>query len=340
MQDPNNLGAGAGFPLYPCDGYASPLRADIHFPSCYNPAAGLDDYKNNMAWPTITNGKQNCPTGYTHVPHIFFELYWDTPQFNDLWTPNGKDQPFTLANGDVTGYSLHGDFISGWDQDTLKTIIDTCDAGDSGMDTCPQIPGGLNDDKNCKLTSPIVEALSLTSCLTALPGDNPLSGWSYGSSSSGSGSSDTGSSSSAGSYPTSAVKTSPVATSAGSYPTSSAAESSDPISSATSATYAVSSASSGGEKPETTSTPSTTQLPETTTATSVAADDTAYPTAVASNVKKPSAGSDPFISTVYDIVTATETVTVWAEETSPVKRHAHEHVGHIARHRQSNQIRH
>src|SRR3954463_5783233 len=60
--DSNNKGAGTGFPDQNCDGYASPLRADIHFPSCYNPAAGLQDYKNNAVFPT--NGK--CPSGWIH----------------------------------------------------------------------------------------------------------------------------------------------------------------------------------------------------------------------------------------------------------------------------------
>ena len=115
IQDPNNKGAGAGFPDMNCDGYASPLRADVHFPSCYNPAAGIDDYKNNMAWPSsagTTGGKQNCPPGYVHTPHIFYEVYWNTPLFQDLWTQGEGSQPFILANGDRTGYSLHGDFVS------------------------------------------------------------------------------------------------------------------------------------------------------------------------------------------------------------------------------------
>lgn len=113
--DPNNQGAGVGFPDQNCDGYASPLRADIHFPSCYNPAVGLDDYKNNMAWPSsagTTDGKQNCPEGWVHTPHIFYEVYWNTPLFADLWTPGQGKQPFVLSNGDNTGYSLHADFVS------------------------------------------------------------------------------------------------------------------------------------------------------------------------------------------------------------------------------------
>lgn len=97
-----------------CDGYASPLRADIHFPSCYNPTVGLDDYENNMQFPSsagTTGGKQNCPEGWIHTPHIFYEVYWNTPLFAGLWEQGQGSQPFILSNGDRTGYSLHADFV-------------------------------------------------------------------------------------------------------------------------------------------------------------------------------------------------------------------------------------
>ncbi|RYP45520.1 hypothetical protein DL768_008155 [Monosporascus sp. mg162] len=188
IQDPDREDAGAGFPLYPCDGYASPIRMDIHFPSCYNPEAGLNDYKNNMAWPeAVAGGKQDCPEGYIHVPHIFYEVYWNTALFNGQWTPDGKSQPFVLSNGDATGYSAHADFIAGWDEHTLQTIIDTCDAGSIGMDNCPQIPGGLNTNNDCKIapmiTEPDMSFMSNTksdNALGKLPGNNPVTGWGKG----------------------------------------------------------------------------------------------------------------------------------------------------------------
>jgi hypothetical protein len=114
VPDPTNTGAGVGFPDVNCDGYTTPLRYDIHFPSCYNPALPLDDYKHNTAYPSsmgATHG-QNCPPGWIHIPHLFFEVYWNTPRFADLWTPGQGTQPFVLAQGDPTGYGLHGDFVS------------------------------------------------------------------------------------------------------------------------------------------------------------------------------------------------------------------------------------
>ncbi|CAM1505513.1 Fc.00g111500.m01.CDS01 [Cosmosporella sp. VM-42] len=175
--DPNNKGEGVGFPDYNCDGYASPLRADLHFPSCYNPKAGLTNYKENMAFPSDNKGKLDCPAGWTHVPKIFMEVYWNTPKFVDRWEQGKGHQPFVLSSGDATGFSHHGDFMSGWDEALLQHIIDTCDAGEAGMDKCPDLFYGLNSG-DCKIDSQVDEKID--GVLDKLPGDNPIKGWSYG----------------------------------------------------------------------------------------------------------------------------------------------------------------
>ncbi|KAJ6446421.1 WSC domain-containingprotein [Purpureocillium lavendulum] len=217
MPDKNNKGEGVGFPDANCDGYAAPLRMDIHFPSCYNPDAGLTDYKNNMAYPTNDgHGKHDCPKGWIHVPHIFFEVYWNTPLLADRWVPNQGKQPFVLSNGDATGYSLHGDFLSGWDEKLLQHIIDTCDTGGSGMEQCPGLFYGANKEK-CTIPNPVPEKVS--GVLDALPGNNPLSGWSYGDKPS-----TEPSSSAAPAQPSSASSSTSAAA-----PTSSATEITDPV---------------------------------------------------------------------------------------------------------------
>ncbi|KAJ5118467.1 hypothetical protein N7448_010174 [Penicillium atrosanguineum] len=181
IQDPNNKGAGAGFPDMNCDGYASPLRADIHFPSCYNPKAGLDAYETNTVFPSskgTTGGKANCPEGWTHLPHIFYEVYWNTPLFAEMWEQGQGSQPFILASGDRTGYSLHGDFIAGWDVDVLQKIIENCDAGDSGMDKCADAGTINNSADSCNIANLIPEKIS--GVLDKLPGNNPPTGWGQG----------------------------------------------------------------------------------------------------------------------------------------------------------------
>ncbi|EHK24609.1 uncharacterized protein TRIVIDRAFT_31434 [Trichoderma virens Gv29-8] len=178
MVDPNNQGAGVGFPDVTCDGMYSPLRLDIHFPSCYNPKAGLTNYKENTAFPTDAgNGKQDCPPGWIHTPHIFFEVYYDTQPYKGRWTENQGTQPFVFSTGDVTGYSGHADFMAAWDEELLQHIIDTCDAGDAGMDQCPGLFYGLNKG-DCTIPPLVNEQVMGT--LTKLPGNNPLSGFQYG----------------------------------------------------------------------------------------------------------------------------------------------------------------
>lgn len=177
MGDPVNKGEGVGFPDMGCDGYASPLRADIHFPSCYNPEAGLTDYQNNMAYPEGNDGKVDCPEGWIHVPHLFLEVYWNTPLFDGRWTPGVGKQPFVLSNGDATGFASHADFLAGWDEELLQHIIDTCDAGTAGMDNCEGLFYGVNEE-DCTIPSEIDEEISGE--LSALPGNNPLQGWRFG----------------------------------------------------------------------------------------------------------------------------------------------------------------
>lgn len=184
MKDPNNDGQGQGFPVQDCDAYASPMRVDVHFPSCYNPAAGLENFRTNSAFPTDTgNGRLDCPKGWVHVPHMFFETYWDThkflPRFQSLL---GKESPWVFANGDATGFSAHGDFISGWDEQALQNVIDNCNVGHGGLHTCPGLTGGVSSG-SCKATCPVNEEVK--GPFDKLPGGNTLSGWKYGSGSSG-----------------------------------------------------------------------------------------------------------------------------------------------------------
>ncbi|KAL8353912.1 hypothetical protein RB601_003660, partial [Gaeumannomyces tritici] len=178
IQNPDVREAGIGFPFANCDLFASPLRMDIHFPSCYNPAVPLTDYKNNMAFPvTYQNGKQNCLKNWIHVPHLLYEVYWDTTKFSHRWKPHQGYQPFILSNGDKTGYSIHGDFLAGWDEQALQHIIDTFNVTSSkhfGMETCPGVAVN-KDNHRCVVNSLIDE--HVTGTLVKLPGHNLPTGW-------------------------------------------------------------------------------------------------------------------------------------------------------------------
>ncbi|KAL9051356.1 MAG: hypothetical protein Q9162_006058 [Coniocarpon cinnabarinum] len=171
--------SGSGFPNQYCDLPGAPLRLDVRFPSCYNPKAGLDSYKKNTDWPT----NQKCPDGWDHLPQLTYEVYYKADMFNNDWKPGGDKQPFVLANGDPTGYSFHGDFISGWDPKVLQNLIDTCHNGDNGggsMADCPSLtqddvyPSASASACSIKPYNPTKE--KLTGEMKELPGCNPVVG--------------------------------------------------------------------------------------------------------------------------------------------------------------------
>lgn len=120
-----------------------------------------------------------CPT--THpigLISLFYEFFFDTSKYgtND---PNANSR-LVWANGDATGYGLHGDFIMGWtDVDALAHAHENC-AGPG--DLCPINTAGSSPSQPAvqgpaPLLFPAVyeENIGLDgSKLEKLPGNNPV----------------------------------------------------------------------------------------------------------------------------------------------------------------------
>ncbi|KAK3996051.1 hypothetical protein QBC44DRAFT_319064 [Cladorrhinum sp. PSN332] len=317
IQDPNNQGSGIGFPFQNCDGYASPLRADVHMPSCYNPQAGLTNYKNNMAFPsTASNGRLDCPPGWIHVPHMFYETYWDTAQFRSRFEGLiGKESPFVFSNGDATGFSVHADFISGWNPEELQNIIDNCNTGHAGLHTCPGLKLGVNpDNTQCKIECPVKE--DVNGPLDKLPGDNPIRGWQYG----------TGGGSSPAPNPGPVIEPAPVSSSAPAPSPAPTIKSVAPEPVPSSKVDEPSPAPSSSKAAEPAPAPSSSKAaappppPPTTTLVPVVTKPAVQPSPT------PDVSAQPVVdvvngktTTIYDTVVVWQTKTVYADEPAPTK---------------------
>lgn len=102
-----------GFPkgFSNCDNYG--FAASMRFPSCwsgrdFDPAHPLA----HMDFPTNQDGLAGCREGFKakRFAEIFVEYYLNVKSFNGLYGSN--DIPWTLAQGDPTGYGFHMDFVS------------------------------------------------------------------------------------------------------------------------------------------------------------------------------------------------------------------------------------
>jgi hypothetical protein len=144
----------------------------VFFPACWD-GENLDspDHKSHMAYPDgIDNGQ--CPTSHPiHLVSIFYEVYFDVARFNAL-NDGGR---FVLANGDPTGYGLHGDFINGWDHSVLSRAVNTCTADSGVIEDCPvfENEGRFNSDdemNDCSATDPQPGDVKLDTPVQYLPG--------------------------------------------------------------------------------------------------------------------------------------------------------------------------
>jgi hypothetical protein len=124
-----------------------------------------------MAYPDgIDNGQ--CP--YTHPVHvvsIFYEVYFSVAPFNSR-NDGGR---FVLANGDPTGYGLHGDFLNGWDRSVLSRAVAECTADSGVIEDCSvfENEGRFNSDddmNNCSAPPPQPNDVILNKTMQYLPG--------------------------------------------------------------------------------------------------------------------------------------------------------------------------
>ena len=126
------------------------LRLELVFPSCWN---GIDvasiNHKDHVAFPTRVQ-EGDCPIDYpVRLPVLYYETIWNTYRYRNV------SGAFVLANGDITGFGYHGDFMSAWDTSLLQQAINTCRNPSGRLEDCQLFqPLGEIQTDQCKFKTP------------------------------------------------------------------------------------------------------------------------------------------------------------------------------------------
>jgi hypothetical protein len=124
-------------------------------PSCWDGVYASDgDYSTHVTYPSDgTNGYQ-CPTA---VPKKFITIQFETVFAVYDFPFNGVNSiTWVLANGDTSGYGIHGDFMNGWNPDTLAQVVNDC----RYMNSTNGNPN-IDDPANCPI---LTRWLDVTRC--------------------------------------------------------------------------------------------------------------------------------------------------------------------------------
>jgi hypothetical protein len=112
-----------------------------------------------------------CPSTHpVKLPQLMFEVIWDTSLFNNKadWPADGS-QPFTMSQGDTTGYGQHGDYVFGWEGNVLQQAMDANCFGA----TCKALKTqSFTDANKCAIAKTVQE--DVDGWFTGIPSGMPM----------------------------------------------------------------------------------------------------------------------------------------------------------------------
>lgn len=162
---------------------AGGIRSNIFFPTCWD-GKTLDppDHSSHMAFQqgTVDAGmgiiwqQGTCPSTHpVRTPTVLYEIAWDTAPFRDLWPKDGS-QPLVMSQGDPTGFGQHGDYVFGWEGDSLQRAMDNCKDQFGTPEACRELTVLSDAEMNRCTQKAYVNERVEGEYLPALPGCNPI----------------------------------------------------------------------------------------------------------------------------------------------------------------------
>jgi hypothetical protein len=110
------------------------MKTDLYFPPCWD---GISEFMavmrltadlwkpdmSHMSYPLDSVNANSCPISHpVRLPAILLEYTW---QINAVMPNVPLAGNLVWANGDSTGYGIHGDFVDGWNTELLGKALNS-----------------------------------------------------------------------------------------------------------------------------------------------------------------------------------------------------------------------